>query len=476
MKTLEKVIDTDLCIIGAGSAGLTVAAGAAQMGARVVLMERAKMGGDCLNYGCVPSKALIAAAHRAQTMRDSKAFGIAPIEPEIDFAAVMDHVQQVIAAIAPHDSVERFTGLGVNVIQSQARFVDHRTVEAGGQRIHAKRFIVATGSRAGIPPIPGLKDVGYLTNETVFANRVRPEHLIVIGGGPIGMELAQAHRRLGCKVTVLEMAKALAKDDPELTAIVKQAVTGEGVMLREDVGIERVERDGSDIAVVLKGGERIAGSHLLVAAGREPNIEELDLDNAGIRHSKRGIDTDSGLRTSNKRVFAIGDVAGRYQFTHIAAEHGSLVIRRALFGLPAKVNETSVPWCTYTDPELANVGLSEAQSREKFGDAVKVLHFSLAENDRAQAERITAGLVKVVVGKRGKILGAGIVAPGAGELIQPWCLAISRGLKIGAMATPILPYPTLGESSKRAAGAYYTEALFGPRVKALVRLKLWFTR
>jgi pyruvate/2-oxoglutarate dehydrogenase complex dihydrolipoamide dehydrogenase (E3) component len=469
-------IDTDLCIIGAGSAGLVVAAGAAQMGARVVLIERGRMGGDCLNYGCVPSKALIAAAHRAQVMRSSGAFGIAPVEPQIDFAAVMDHVHQVIAAIAPHDSVERFTGLGVNVIQAQARFLDDRTVAAGGTQISAKRFVIATGSRASLPPIPGLKDVPSFTNETIFDNRLRPDHLIVIGGGPIGMELAQAHRRLGCKVTVLEVAQALAKDDPELTAIVKQAVIGEGVDLREGTGIERIERDGNGVAVMLKGGERIVGSHLLVAAGRLPNIEELDLDKAGIRHSKRGIDTDNGLRTSNRRVFAIGDVAGRYQFTHIAGEHGSLVIRRALFGLPAKVNQTSVPWCTYTDPELAVVGSSEAEARQKFGDAAKVLRFPYADNDRAQAERATAGLVKVVVGKRGKILGAAIVGAQAGELIHPWCLAIARGLKIGAMATPTLPYPTLGEISKRAAGSYYTAALFGPRVRALVRLKLWLTR
>jgi pyruvate/2-oxoglutarate dehydrogenase complex dihydrolipoamide dehydrogenase (E3) component len=471
-----KPVDTDLCIIGAGSAGLTVAAGAAQMGARVVLIERGKMGGDCLNYGCVPSKALIAAAHRAQTMRGSAAFGITPVEPEVDFAAVMDHVQSVIDAIAPHDSVERFTGLGVNVIQASARFIDERTVEAGDAQIRAKRFIVATGSRASIPPILGLQDVPCLTNETVFHNRVRPEHLIVVGGGPIGMEMAQAHRRLGSRVTVLEVAKAFAKDDPELAQVVKDAVTAEGVDLREGIGIERIERQGEGIVVVLKDGARTSGSHLLVAAGRQPNIEGLDLDKAGIKHSRRGIETDTGLRTSNRRVFAIGDVAGRYQFTHIAGEHGSLVIRRALFGLPAKVNETSVPWCTYTDPELANVGLSEADARKQHGEAIKVLRFPYAGNDRAQAERATQGLVKVIVGKGGRILGAGIVGAQAGELIHPWCLAISRGLKIGAMATPTLPYPTLGEVSKRAAGSYYTEALFGPRVKALVKLKLWLTR
>ncbi len=468
--------DTDLCIVGAGSAGLTVAAGAAQMGARVVLIERGRMGGDCLNYGCVPSKALLAAAHRAQAVRGSAAFGIAAIEPTIDFARTMEHVQQVIAAIAPHDSVERFAGLGVDVIQAEARFVDAVTVEAGGRRIRARRFVVATGSRASLPPIPGLKDVPYLTNETVFDNRVRPAHLIVIGGGPIGMEMAQAHRRLGSQVTVLEAATILAKDDPELADIVKKALAAEGVALREGIGIERIERDGAGIAVTLKDGERVAGSHLLVAAGRQPNIEALDLDKAGIKHSKRGIETDPGLRSSNPRVFAIGDVAGRYQFTHIAGEHGSLVIRRVLFGLPAKVNETSVPWCSYTDPELAQVGLGEAEARKKFGDAVKVLRWPYAENDRAQAERATQGLVKAVVGKGGRILGAAIAGKDAGELIHPWCLAIARKLKIGAMATPTLPYPTLGEASKRAAGSYYTQALFGPRVRALVRLKLWLTR
>jgi pyruvate/2-oxoglutarate dehydrogenase complex dihydrolipoamide dehydrogenase (E3) component len=462
--------DCDLCIIGGGSAGLTVAAGAVQLGARVVLVERGEMGGDCLNYGCVPSKALIAAGHAAQSMRDAARFGIAPVEPAIDFGATMDHVRGVIAAIAPADSVERFEKLGVRVLRTTARFVSPDTVEADGQRIRARRFVIASGSRPTAPPIPGLDGVPYLTNETVFDNRTRPEHLIVIGGGPIGMEMAQAHRRLGARVTVLEAATLLGKDDPELAAIVIARLRTEGVVLRDRVKIARASGTIGAIAVELDGGERIEASHLLVAAGRAPNVEDLDLDKAGVVVTKRGITVDKRLRTSNRRIYAIGDVNGLHPFTHMAGFHGALVIRNALFRLPVNVHATALPWTTYTDPEMAQVGLAEAQARERHGDGVRVVRWPLRENDRAQAERDTGGLVKVVADKRGRVLGAGIVAPRAGDLIHVWCLAMARGLKLGALAQMVVPYPTLGEASKRAAGSFFTEALFSPRTRWLVRL------
>jgi pyruvate/2-oxoglutarate dehydrogenase complex dihydrolipoamide dehydrogenase (E3) component len=459
----------DVCIVGGGSAGLVAAAGAAQLGLRVVLIERGEMGGDCLNYGCVPSKALIAAAKAAQAQRDGAPLGIVPIEPKVDFGRVMDHVRQVIAAIAPNDSVERFEKLGVRVLKEEARFVDRTELQAGPHRIASRRVVLATGSRPTAPPVAGLADVGYLTNETIFANRILPSHLIVIGGGPIGLELAQAHRRLGSRVTVLEVAEFLAKDDPELAAVVVARLRSEGVELRDHVRIARVERSPSGVAVILEDGERLEGSHLLVAAGRAPVVEGLDLDKAGIAHTAKGITVDASLRTSNRNVWAIGDCNGLYAFTHMAGYEASLFIRGALFRAPARLDAAIVPWATYTDPELAQVGLGENQAREKHGDAVKVLRWKLSENDRAQTERTTEGMVKAITDRRGRILGASIVAPHAGELIQPWCLAIARRLKISTMAGFVPPYPTLGEASKRAAGSYFTDTLFGPRTRWLVR-------
>jgi pyruvate/2-oxoglutarate dehydrogenase complex dihydrolipoamide dehydrogenase (E3) component len=459
----------DVCVVGAGSAGLVAAAGAAQLGLNVVLIERGLMGGDCLNYGCVPSKALIAAANAAQAQRSGAAFGIAPVEPRVDFGKVMDHVTQVIAALAPNDSVERFERLGVHVLKEEARFVGRTELSAGPHRIKSRRIVLATGSRPTAPPVPGLADVPYLTNETVFANRTLPDHLIVIGGGPIGLELAQAYRRLGARVTVLEAADFLAKDDPELSAIVVARLRAEGVDLRAPVRIARVERAAFGMTVTLDGGERLDGSHLLVAAGRAPVVEGLDLETAGVAYTRRGITVDASLRTSNRNVWAIGDCNGLYAFTHMAGYEASLFIRGALFRAPAKLDASLVPWVTFTDPELAQVGMSEREARDKHGAAIKVLRWKLAENDRAQTERETEGMVKAITDRRGRILGATIVAPQAGELIQPWCLAIAKRLKIAALASFVPPYPTLGEASKRAAGSYFTETLFGPRTRGLVR-------
>ena len=467
-----KRLRVDLCVIGAGSGGLSVAAGASQMGASVALIERDRMGGDCLNVGCVPSKALIAAAGAAQAARGAARFGIRLAPPEIDFRAVHDHVHGVIAAIAPHDSVERFEALGVTVIQAHGRFTGPRTVVAGEHEIAARRFVIATGSSPAAPPIPGLDEVPHLTNETVFERTVLPSPLIVIGGGPIGLELAQAHRRLGAEVTVLEMFSALGKDDPELAAIVTARLRREGVDLREGVAVTRVSRDGDGVAVEIADGgraERLAAAQLLVAAGRRPNIDDLGLEAAGIERNPAGVTVDDRLRTTNRRVFAAGDAAGRFQFTHVAGYHAGVIIRNALFRIPAKVDDRAVPWVTYTDPELAHVGMTEAAARERAGD-IRVLRFPFAENDRAQAERATDGLVKVIASKKGAVLGASIAGAHAGELIQGWILPVARGMHVKRVAGLILPYPTLGEANKRAAGSFFTPTLFGPRVKAVVRL------
>jgi pyruvate/2-oxoglutarate dehydrogenase complex dihydrolipoamide dehydrogenase (E3) component len=466
---MTRYLAPDLCVIGAGSGGLAVAAGAVQMGADVVLVERGMMGGDCLNFGCVPSKSLLAAARVADLGRRGAALGISYAPPHIDFTAVADSVQKVIAEIAPNDSIERFEGLGVRVVRAEAHFTSPRSVRAGETEIRPRRFVIATGSQAAIPPIHGLDDVPYLTNETVFANRQLPEHLIVIGGGPIGIEMAQAHRRLGSRVTVLDVGPLLPRDDPELSAILAERFSGEGIVCRPGIEIATVEPIGNAVVVRLASGEQIFGSHLLVAAGRRPSVEALDLAVAGIAVTGEGITVDARLRTTNRRAFAIGDVAGGPQFTHIALYHAGIVIRNALFRIPAKVDYQALPWVTYTDPELAQVGLTEAAARA-VERAPRVLRWRFAENDRAQTERETEGLVKIVTRGSGRILGASILGAGAGDLILPWTLAISQKLKISALANLIVPYPTRGEASKRAAGSYYTPALFSARTRRLVRL------
>ena len=464
-------LNVDICVIGAGSGGLTVAAGASQMGASTVLLEKGKMGGDCLNYGCVPSKAMIAAGQAAEAIRGARRFGVDAEEPRIDFERVHDHVHGVIAGIAPHDSVERFEGLGVKVIQEAGRFTGPTTVSADGYDIEARRVVIATGSSAAVPPIPGLDTVPFLTNETVFDRKAAPEHLIVIGGGPIGAELAQAHRHLGARVTILEMFSVLGKDDPELADIVKLRLQKDGIDIREGIKIERVERAANGVSVHIEqdgAKQEITGTDILVAAGRRPNIDGLDLETAGIEYSPKGIAVDQRLRTSNKRVFAIGDVAGGYQFTHMAGYHAGIVIRNALFRLPAKVDYRAVPWVTFTTPELAHVGMSEEEAQTAHGE-IRVLRFPFAENDRAQAERETDGLVKVVTTRKGIVVGASIVGPHAGELIQSWILPISKRMHIKHMAGVILPYPTLGEVNKRAAGSFYTPTLFSDRTRKIVK-------
>ncbi|MDO9440249.1 MAG: FAD-dependent oxidoreductase [Beijerinckiaceae bacterium] len=463
---MTDVLTPDLCVIGAGSGGLSVAAAAAAMGVSVVLVEKGRMGGDCLNYGCVPSKALIAAGHVAQAMREAGQFGIRPVEAQVDLSATMAHVRRVIAEIAPNDSQERFTAMGVTVIRAAARFTDKNTVEAGGRTIRARRFVVATGSSPALPPVPGLEQVRVLTNETIFDLEKMPTRLVVIGAGPIGLELAQAFRRLGCEVVVLEAGRALSREDPEFADVLTNALSREGVVLREGVRIERVESHGAGIRVHLEG-EHVDGSHLLVAAGRTPNVHGLGLEAAGVKFNARGIEVGPGLNSSNGRVFAIGDVAGKAQFTHAANYHAGLVIRAALFRLYVKAKPHLIPRVTYTDPEIAVAGLSEAEARQQHGE-VRILRWPFAENDRAQAERKTAGHVKIVLSRKGAILGAGIVGPHAGELIALWQLAVTKGLKLGDIAGLVLPYPTLSEASKRAAVTAYIPTLSNKWLRRLL--------
>ncbi len=461
----------ELCVIGAGAAGLTTAAIAAQLGARTVLIERGRMGGECLNTGCVPSKALLAAAKVAHGVRTARRFGVNAAEPNIDFAAVHRHVQGVIEAIAPHDSEERFAGFGVEVIHAEARFVGPREIVAGNRRVRARRVVIATGSEPAVPPIPGIDGVAYFTNETIFDNDRLPQHLVIIGAGPIGIELAQAHQRLGAAVTVVEAARAMPRDDPELATMLLECLAKEGVSILQKAEIKSVAAIGTGIALTIeKDGRpsRIEGSHLLVAAGRKPRVEGLDLDRAGIVHTSRGITVDRRLRTTARGVYAIGDAIDGPRFTHVAGYQAGIVIRNALFHLPARVNYAALPWVTYTDPELAQVGATEAEARRRHGEDVAVIRFPLTENDRAQAERSTGGIVKIVARRDGRILGASVLGPHSGELAHVWVLAIEQRLKLKDIAGMLAPYPTWGEAGKMAAVEFYKPRLFNPWTHRLV--------
>ena len=468
---MSETLTPDLCVIGAGSGGLSVAAGAARLGVPVVLIEKGEMGGDCLNAGCVPSKTLIASAAIAQAMRDAARFGVHAVEPRVEWPAVQKRIRQTIAAIAPNDSQTRYEAMGVRVIRAAARFTDKRTVEAGGLAVRARRFVLATGSSPSVPPIPGLEFVRYLTNETIFDIDNFPRRLIIIGGGAVGIELAQAFRRLGTEVVVIEANKALAREDQELAAVALDALRREGVDIREGRTISRIEPRADGVRVVLAGHEveeAIDGSHLLIATGRKANVENLGLEAAGVKFDAKGVTTGSNLRTSNRRIYAVGDVAGLAQLTSAANYHAGLVLRQALFRAPARARHEIVPRATYTDPEIAWVGLSEEEARARHR-TIRVLRWSLAENDRARAEGAMEGHIKAVTARDGRVLGCGIVGRSAGELIAPWSLAVSKGLMAQDMANAIFAYPTLSEIARRASFGVYADRLDKPWIKSVLR-------
>ena len=470
-------IEADICVIGAGSGGLSIAAGASQMGAKVAIIERGKMGGDCLNYGCVPSKALLAVGHKAHEHRTVGAYGIRHSGTETDFSKVNLHIRNVIDEIGANDSIERFEGLGVRVIKADAEFVSRREVLAGDVAVTAKYFVVATGSSVNIPTIPGLDGIPYLTNETIFQLENIPEHLVVIGGGPMGCELGQAYRRLGAQVTIVERFSILADNDVEGVAAIRLQLRKDDVKLCEGVNVVGVsEALGCiNVEIVDRGYETIIScTHLLLATGRHPNLASLNLEAAGIKYSSKGIEIDSRLRTTNKRIFAIGDVIGDYQFTHVANYHAGIVIRNMLFKIPTKFNYKGMPRITYTEPELANVGLTQAQAVEILNTNIRILRWPFSENDRARIDDQFQGFIKVIADRKGRIHGVSIAGSQAGELILPWVLAIENDLKLSSIASVIAPYPTRGEISKRVAGSFYMTSLFGERTKKLVRFLLKF--
>lgn len=462
----------DICVIGGGAAGLSVAAAGAALGVSVVLVERRRLGGECLHTGCVPSKALIAAARRAHAARTGDAFGVHAAEVRVDFARVRAHVRATIDAIAPTDSIARFRGLGVRVVEGEARFRDARTVVVGDAcEIAARRTVIATGSVPAIPPIPGLHDGAYFTNETIFDLDTLPHHLVVIGAGASGLELAQAFRRLGSGVTVLDAGPALAQDDPECVDILLAQLEREGVAILTGVTVKQVVHAIGHVGVtVLRDGkeEMVGGSHLLVAAGRAPVLDALDLQAAGVQYTPAGIVVGRNLKTGNSRVYAIGDVAaGLPRFTHSASRQAALVIRNALFRQPVKIDPATIPRAIFTDPELAHTGLTEAQARAKHR-RIRVLRRACRENDRAQAERQTHGHIKIVADAKGHILGVTIVGPEAGELISAWSLAIARGLDLRAFTDLVVPYPTLFETGKRAASDFYLPCLTHPLLRRII--------
>ena len=465
----------DLCVIGAGAGGLAAAAAGAAMGVPVVLIEKGRMGGQSLNSGSVPSKALVAAATHANVLRSGAHFGVKGVRTGIDFAVVHAHVRRSIQAIAPQDSAERFTGLGVRVIAGAARFTDPATVTAAGTAVRARRFIIATGSLPVIPPIQGLAEAPYLTCETVFDLTDCPRHLLIIGAGRTGLELAQAFRRLGSEVTVLEAATPLRREDRECADVVLDALAEEGIKLRTGIRIAQIRRVLARIQVVIakpdddgsSGEEMIEGSHLLVAAGRRPAIDSLDLDAAGIRHEPDRIVVDKRLRTTNKNVYAIGDAIGGPRFAHAANHHAGLVVRNALFRHSVAFDPRIIPRAIFTEPELAHVGLREDEARAE-SRAIRILRWPYRENDRAVTAASTNGHIKVITDRKGEILGATIVGPGAVEDIAVWALAVSQKLNIGALAGLVVPYPSYAELGKRAAITYFMRGLTSARVRRII--------
>ena len=462
----------DIVVIGAGSGGLVVAAGGASLGAKVALIEKHKMGGDCLNYGCVPSKSLLKSAKVAHLMRTATHYGLPPHNPVPQIAEVMERVAGVIRGIEPNDSPERFRGLGVDVIFGEGKFVAPDCLEVNGRKLTARTFVIATGSRPAVPPIPGIDTIPFLSNETVFDLREQVPSMIVIGAGPIGAEMAQAFARLGTKVTVVDVApQMMPREDADMVQVVQTQMERDGVELFVDTAIVKVEGAAHDIRMTIRrkdGSERtLRATHLLAAAGRRANVEGLGLDAANVKVEKGKIVSDATLRTTNPHIFVCGDVAGGLQFTHLAGHHAGIVLRQAIFRMRWAKPSAHVPWCTYTDPELARIGLSETEAK-KAGAPYNVYKFGFDDLDRARTESETEGFAKVITDPKGKILGAAIVGPHAGEVIAEYVLAVNKGMKLNDLAGIIHIYPTFAEINKRVADQRLKEGLT-PSSKAWIQ-------
>ena len=465
----------DLVIIGAGAAGLSVASGGAQLGLKVALVEAGEMGGDCLNAGCVPSKALLAAAKAAhQLARGAPQLGVTHTGAvKVDYSAVMAHVRGAIDHIAPHDSQARFEGLGVDVIRARGQLVEKQLVKAGDRLLKGKIILLATGASPFVPSIPGLEDVRFDTNESLFHRTERPDHLVVVGGGPIGCEMAQAHARLGCQVTLIEMASLLPNDDPDAAALVRQSLIDDGVRVLEHHRLVQLIKtsDGFDARCDQPDGEMLTfkATDLLMAVGRRPNVDGLGLEHAGVAHSAEGIQVDGRLRTNVKNIYALGDVTGQAQFTHMAGAHASAFVRGVLFRMQVDMERVKIPWVTYCDPELAQFGMTEDQARRS-GQLASVHRVDLNDLDRQFKVADEVGYGKIMLDRKNRLLGVTMVGKGAGELLTPWLIMHSGKVKLHAAAAMIVPYPTRGEVTKRLASMPFVDRLFSRATRRLVRV------
>jgi pyruvate/2-oxoglutarate dehydrogenase complex dihydrolipoamide dehydrogenase (E3) component len=471
----------NLVVIGAGTAGLVTAAGAAGLGAKVALVERDLLGGDCLNVGCVPSKALIRSARAAAQVRDADRFGIrVPPGARVDFPAVMERMRRLRAGISPHDSAARFRSLGVDVFLGQAAFTGPDTIDVGGKILRFRRAVIATGARAHHPPVPGLAEAGFLTNENVFSLTELPPRLAVVGAGPIGCELAQSFARFGSRVHLLaNHSQILPREDRDAAQLVEKALRRDGLELTLNCQIDRVEKRGHEKVVQLtttRGKQEIVVDEILVGAGRVPNVEGLNLEAVNVRYDRReGVSVNDRLQTSNPSIYAAGDICSRYKFTHAADAAARIVIQNALFKGRAKASALNIPWCTYTAPEVAHVGLYEDEAKGR-GIAFRTFTQEFGDVDRAVLDGEAEGFVKVLIGSKGdKILGATIVAAHAGDMISQLTLAMVGGLGLGTIAKTIYPYPTQAEAIKKLGDAYNRTRLT-PTVKWLFEKWLSWSR
>jgi pyruvate/2-oxoglutarate dehydrogenase complex dihydrolipoamide dehydrogenase (E3) component len=470
--------DYDIGIIGGGAAGLTVASGAAQLGAKSLLIEREPaLGGDCLHYGCVPSKTLIKSAHVYHTMKNAHTYGLPAVDvPPVEFKKVADRIRSVVATIQKHDSVERFCGLGARVEFGEARFTDDHTVDLDGRPFSAKTWVLATGSSPVVPPITGLRETEHLTNREIFYMDTLPSSMVILGGGPIGMEMAQAFVRLGSEVTVVDMAsQILGKEDKDMADTVQAVLAQEGVRFHLKATVVRVREAGKRKVVVIKteqGAEQeLSAEALLVAIGRTANVDGLGLDAIGVDADRGGVRVDNRLRTSRKHIYAAGDINGGYQFTHAAGYEGGIVIANAVFRLPRKADYTFLPWCTYTDPELASIGMNEKAAQAR-GIGYTVWTEAFQDNDRGLAEGERTGQIKMLLDEKEKPIGVQILGPHAGDLMSEWVAVLNGKMKLSTLASAVHPYPTLGEINKRVAGSYLAPKIFSDRIRK--GLKLFF--
>jgi pyruvate/2-oxoglutarate dehydrogenase complex dihydrolipoamide dehydrogenase (E3) component len=462
--------DYDIGVIGGGAGGLTVTAGASQLGAKTILIEKeGRLGGDCLHYGSVPSKTLIKTAHVYHLMKHAKEFGLPAIDPgPVDFRDVAARIQSVINTIQEHDSEERFCKLGAQVEFGDPVFADEHTMKVGGKTFNAKYWVISTGSSPAVPKIEGLEGTPFITNRELFSLDSLPASMIILGAGPIAIEMAQAFARLGTKVAVVQRgSQILSREDRDMADLLMEVLRSEGIDFHLESQVVSVKNLGVSREVTLMTGERqvkILGDTLLVALGRAPNVQDLGLEHIGVNFTSKGIETDQRLRTNHKHIYAAGDTTGKYLFTHAAGYEGGIVVSNAIFRLPRRVDYTFFPWCTYTSPSLANIGMNEKMAQEA-GVEYKVWTEEFRMNDRALAEGESVGKIKLIVDASEKPLGVQILGPHAGDLINEWVAALSGKVKLTTLAAAVHPYPTLGEINKRVAGELLASKIFSEKVR-----------